>query len=99
MTEVRISDDALDDLDEGFWFYETQEPGLGDHFARHLVADIDGLKGTAGIHKKDRNGYHRVVSKKFPYAIYYTLVEDRALVLAVIDCRRSPDWIRERLQS
>jgi len=30
MIRIRISDDALEDLTEGFWFYEAQEPGLGD---------------------------------------------------------------------
>ncbi len=28
MTQLRISDDALADLNEGFWFYEAQSPGL-----------------------------------------------------------------------
>ena len=30
MIKVRISDEALQDLADGFWFYEAQEPGLGD---------------------------------------------------------------------
>lgn len=32
MIRVRISEDALQDLDDGFLFYEAQEPGLGDYF-------------------------------------------------------------------
>ena len=35
MIQIRISDDAFADLDEGFWFYEIQEAGLGDYFAAH----------------------------------------------------------------
>ena len=38
MTNVRISADALADLDDAFWFYEAQEPGLGDYFAIQLRA-------------------------------------------------------------
>ena len=30
MIRIQISDEALEDLDEGFWFYEAQEAGLGD---------------------------------------------------------------------
>ncbi len=30
MIHVVISDDALEDLKEGFWFYESQQPGSGD---------------------------------------------------------------------
>ena len=33
MIKVRISDDALKDLSDGFLFYEAQENGLGDYFA------------------------------------------------------------------
>jgi hypothetical protein len=49
MTKVRISDDALADLNDGHWFYETQEPGLGDYFESCLRADIEALKVSAGI--------------------------------------------------
>jgi len=43
MTNVRISAAALADLDDAFWFYQAQERGLGEYFAIHLRADIEGL--------------------------------------------------------
>ena len=49
MIQVRISSDALDDLEDGFQFYELQEPGLGDYFLSQLRADIDGLKINQGF--------------------------------------------------
>lgn len=47
MIQVRISSDALNDLNDGFHFYELQEGGLGDYFLSQFRADIDGLKITA----------------------------------------------------
>ena len=44
MIRVRISEDALQDLNDGFVFYEAQEAGLGDYFAACLRADIEGLR-------------------------------------------------------
>ena len=44
MIKIRISDAALADLDDGFWFYETQDEGLGDYFSSQLKADIESLK-------------------------------------------------------
>jgi hypothetical protein len=38
---IRISPGALQDLNEGFLFYEAQDPGLGDYFVSSLRADID----------------------------------------------------------
>lgn len=44
MTPLRISEDALQDLNEGFLFYEAQEEGLGDYFATQ-VSDLSPLVG------------------------------------------------------
>ena len=87
MTGIRIAPEALSDLDDGFWFYEVQQPGLGDYFASCLRADIDGLKITAGIHRTVFRDYRRLLSRVFPYAIYYTLDSNEAVVWAVVDCR------------
>ena len=98
MIHIRISADALDDLNDGFWFYESQESGLGDYFATQLKADIEGLKITGGIHRQSYKDYHRLLSRVFPYAIYYTMSDDGVVVWAVVDCRRHPEWIRRGLQ-
>lgn len=97
MIRIRISDDAFGDLDVGFWFYELQEAGLGDYIAATLRSEIEGLRITAGIHRREYRDYHRLLSRVFPYAIYYTLAEHEVIVWAVIDCRRDPQWIQSHL--
>ena len=97
MITVRISEDALQDLRDGFLFYEAQEKGLGDYFAACLRADIEGLKISAGIHRIVYSDYHRLLSRVFPYGIFYTVEKDGAVVWAVIDLRRDPEWIRAHL--
>ena len=97
MTHLRISEDALHDLNEGFLFYEAQQPGLGDYFSTCLRADIEGLRLTAGVHRVVYRDYHRLLSRVFPYGIFYTRLDAEVAVWAVIDLRRDPDWIRTRL--
>lgn len=97
MKSVVISDDALNDLHDGFWFYEAQQTGLGSYFANELRADISALKTTGGSHRVVHGDYHRAISVKFPYAIYYSTEQIRVTVWAVFDCRRDPDWILARL--
>jgi plasmid stabilization system protein ParE len=97
MIRVRISSDAIEDLNQGFSFYEFQDIGLGDYFLSQLRADIDGLKITAGIHRQPHRHLHRLLSRRFPYAIYYEFKDSEVLVLAVVDCRRDPDWIISHL--
>jgi len=44
MIEVQISEDAAEDLNDGYLFYDAQEAGLGEYFASCIRADIEGLR-------------------------------------------------------
>lgn len=95
--KIVIQSSALADLADGFDFYEEIEPGLGAYFLDSLYSDIDSLQLYAGIHIIHFGKYHRLLSKRFPYGIYYQMEEDTVLVRAVLDLRRDPEWIRRRL--
>lgn len=95
--KIRILESASQDLIEGFHFYEKQESGLGTYFMDSLFSDIDSLQIYAGTHIVFFSKYHRMLSKRFPFAIYYRVADNEVLVYAVLDCRRNPAWIRKRL--
>jgi hypothetical protein len=97
VVRIEILDEAQEDLIQGFHFYEDLEAGLGSYFLDCLFSDIDSLLLYAGIHQVVY-GYHRCLSKRFPFAIYYNLEGDLVRVHAVLDCRRNPLWIRKRLK-
>jgi len=95
---IKILPSALRDLREGSDFYERQQVGLGDYFLDSLFSDIDSLMLYAGIHRKIY-GYHRMLSKRFPYAIYYAMDgRDVAVVYRVLDCRRDPSHTSDDLE-
>lgn len=94
--KVKILPSAINDLSDGFDFYENQLRGLGGFFLETLFSDIDSLKLYAGVHTKVY-GHHRLLSKRFPYAVYYALESETIFVNAVLDCRRNPDWIKKKL--
>lgn len=95
---IRILRSALEDLRDGRAFYDAQEVGVGDYFYDSLFSDIDSLALYAGIHR-ELWGYHRMLSKRFPYAIYYKMdTPDQAVVYRVLDCRRDPKKIRRALE-
>lgn len=97
MALVRIACSAETDLLEGYVFYERQQAGIGDYFLDSLYADIDALALYAGIHPKPDNRLHRTLAERFPFAIYYDLQDSIATVVAVLDCRQSPNAIARRL--
>jgi plasmid stabilization system protein ParE len=93
---ILILDEAEQDLIDGFRFYETREEGLGDYFLNSLFSDIDSLHLYAGIHPV-HFGYYRLLSKRFPFAVYYTVNEDTVSVWAILDCRQEPSSIQSSL--
>ena len=95
--KIRILASALVDLEEGRDFYERMAPGVGDYFQDCLFADIDSLVLYGGIHRVVF-GYHRLLAKRFPYAIYYRVDDGEVVVVyRVLDCRRDPARIRRSL--
>jgi hypothetical protein len=94
---IEILDQAELDLIEGFQFYESQNVGLGSYFLTNLYSDIESLRLYAGIHRKAYKSYHRLLSRRFPFAVFYTVLENTVFIHAVLDCRNDPAWIRERL--
>lgn len=93
---INILSSAVDDLHAGRLFYESQGEGIGTYFFDSLFSDIDSLALYAGVHLKVY-GYYRMLSKRFPCAVYYTLEDDLAVVWRVLDLRRDPDRIRQKL--
>jgi plasmid stabilization system protein ParE len=94
--KVQILDEAEQDLLDGAHFYEMQISGLGEYFLNSLFSDIDSLQIYGGIHSV-HFGYHRLLSKRFPFAVYYRVENDEVRVRAVLDCRQDPDTVMKRL--
>lgn len=97
--KIKILKSASRDLVEGYHFYEKQADGLGGYFLESLFSDIESLKIYAGIHSLHFEKYRRLLSKRFPFGVYYRIENDTALIYAVLDLRRRPAWIRNRLKS
>ena len=95
--KVRVLESARKDLVDGFYFYEKQTDGIGTYFLESIYSDIDSLSDNAGIHPVYFGEYHRLLATRFPFAVYYKIMEDAALVYAVLDCRSEPAWIRSIL--
>lgn len=95
--KIEILGLARQDLVDGYCFYEEREPGLGSYFLDSLFSDIDSLQIHGGVHRLAYRNLHRALSKRFPFAIYYTFDGAVVRVRAVVDCRRSPSWIRKHL--
>ncbi len=87
---------AESDVEEAYSWYEAQRPGLGDAFRRALdvaVASIeDQPESYAVLHRNTR----RVLLPRFPYGLYYRVLDKSILVVACMHGKRHPRTWRSR---
>jgi toxin ParE1/3/4 len=97
-TPVVVRPAAEADIFAAQRWYERERRGLGRAFRLEVDAAIARLStnpsGFAVIHRSVR----RVLLRRFPFALYFLLLPDKAVVLACIHARRDPLYIRQRLR-
>lgn len=93
---VELRDESRDDLVEAAIFYGEQSIGLDEYFLECLRSDLTKLGTTFGIHEQYR-GFHRSLSERFPFAIYYLVADNFVDVVAILDCRADPKTTNQRL--
>jgi len=98
MNRVVVLEEAAEDIESARDFYDGIEPGVGDYFLQRIVEDIERLETFSGIHGL-HFGFHRMLSEKFPFGIYYRETTDETQVFAILDLRSEPTWIRAELHS
>jgi len=96
--KIKILPSALEDLHAGHVFYEMQAERVGDYFFDSLFSDIDSLVLFAGVHRKVY-GFYRMLSRRFPYAVYYRIERDVVIVWRILDLRRDPGAITAALDN
>ena len=96
--KIHILIAARQDLADGRDFYGQQGEELGGYFLNSLFSDIDSLMLYAGIHRQVL-GFHRMLSRRFPWAVYYRFDAAGAVVVyRVLDCRQDPGKTRTALR-
>lgn len=94
--KLRVLSLAEDDIWNAYRFYERQSPGLGDRFLHEVFQSVDGLLKTHGIHRRVHD-FHRLLTRRFPFSIYYQVVGGEIQVWRIFDCRRDSDWVTREL--
>ena len=96
MRTVVVLAEAAEDIEQARDFYDALEPGVGDYCTDSLLSDIESLALYHGIHGR-QFGCYRMLAHRFPFGIYYRETATRTEVLAVLDLRRDPNWLRSEL--
>jgi len=83
------------DVESAFKWYEAEEPGLGIEFLDELRASYDRIAEGPFRYQELRSGIRRALTRRFPYAIYFSVEGEVIVILAVLHARRDPaEWQR-----
>lgn len=93
--EIIVRREAQLEVQEAFDYYEEINKGLGFEFMRSLDAALQSVKRNPFAYQTIYKESRRVLLRKFPYAVFYIIEENRIIIIACFNQKRNPiDWLR-----
>lgn len=93
--EVIVRPEAAQEIQEGFDWYEERSEGLGLEFLRAADACLAGVQRNPEAYQVVHERVRRALLRKFPYALFYLIEEERIVVIACFHVKRNEiDWLR-----
>lgn len=92
---VILSPAADQELDEAAAWYE-QRAGLGEQFVERVQEALDRIGRAPERHATTYRDIRRVRVQRFPYGVFYRILNDRIEVIAVFHDKRDPKHWRSR---
>lgn len=87
---------ATVDVEAAYEWYESQRRGLGSEFRTEVDAAVELISGTPLAFPLVRRNIRRALLRRFPYALFYRVVGDEAVVEACIHGKQHPRAWRSR---
>lgn len=92
---IRVRAAAERDVEELYYWFENQTPGLGRRFVEELDAVYNMLEESPLIHAKIYRNTRRAMLKKFPVGVFYVETKTLVQIIAVNHLARNPSvWQR-----
>lgn len=96
MTAIEFRAQAVAEIEEAAAWYGRQQPVLRAEF---LAAVADAMTAIAENPMQFRvihRGSRRAFLRRFPFGVYFRVMQDRVLVVAFLHARRDPSLWRVR---
>ena len=94
---VALTGEAEAEIAEAAEWYEQCSKGLGTEFLRAVEAAILSAARTPLIYSSWKRGSRRVLLRRFPYAIFYTIEQDEITIFACYHGKRNPKILLRRI--
>jgi plasmid stabilization system protein ParE len=88
---------AKREYEDAFEYHEAQEEGLGEKFRIAVWEAIAILERYPEIGEEVRPGIHKILMRRFPYKLIYSIEDNTLYVIAVAHSHREPDYWLNRV--
>jgi toxin ParE1/3/4 len=88
--ELRLTAQALLELELQALWYESRRRGLGDEFLNAIEVSFVRLRSNPYLYSTVRGGLRRVHLRRFPFSVFFTVEDGVVVVLAIVHGRRHP---------
>lgn len=97
---ILLEEEAENDLEKAFNWYEGQQPGLGLKFIQSLEKAYRFISQYPKASNKQYRQVYRHVMRKFPYGIYYVVNEKQSqiLIIGVLHFKLNPNILQKRIK-
>ena len=89
---VEIAPGAERDIGDSFRWYQERNALVADAYRAEVFGAIDKIAEAPLSHPPDDEGNRHRVLRRFPYSLYYEVVESTVTILAVAHHRRKPGY-------
>ena len=96
---LRVKPSAEIDLEDAFDFCELKQTGLGARSLDAVEAAYARILERPSIYREISPDVRRGPTRKFPYWVIYTIDGTEILILAVVDSRQDPEYIRAKFDA
>jgi len=95
--ELIIAQEAQQDVDEAYSWYEDRRPGLGEEFLACVDACIQAICRVPELHAEVHEEYRQALVRRFPYAVFYEYTGGKVIVYSIFHTSRDSKKWRNRL--
>ena len=94
--ELVLRPEAEADALEAYRWYSDQIPGLGERLLAEIDHALENIRANPEAFRKVHREFRRVLTRRFPYAVFYVVRDSRIVVFAILHTARNPKLWQER---
>ncbi|PCJ21860.1 MAG: plasmid stabilization protein [SAR86 cluster bacterium] len=94
--DIRLREEAENDLTEASLWYQQQQSGLGHEFLDEVLSLLQSIQDRPLSYPIIYRETRRALTSRFPFCVFYQIQSGSIIIFAVMHASRAPHSWRDR---